>query len=125
MIVDSLRNCSSYESLHKDFAVVFDILKKIANDEITEKIVLVEDCIWVNAPSQMEETAQPKVFEAHKKFIDIHYIVSGAETFGYSNIDRLKSVKEYDEANDYELLDGNKDFVTLKSGDFCIVFPRI
>lgn len=124
MIVDSLNNFKLYEDLHKDFPKVFEVLNKIERGEITDKTVLVEDCVWVNDISEVKEINEPKVFEAHREFIDIHYIVSGIESFGYANIDTLKSIKAYDKDNDYELLDGDKDFITLKAGYFCIVFPQ-
>lgn len=124
MIVDSLNNSKLYENLHNDFQKVFEVLKEISQGKINDKTVLVENSVWINPPSEVKETTQPKVFEAHKDYIDIHYIISGEEEFGYSNIDRLKSVKEYDAVSDYELLDGDKDFITLKAGDFCIVFPQ-
>ena len=124
MIVDSLNNCALYESVHKDFKAVFEVLKKIAVGEIDEKVVLDEGNVWVNAPSVANIIDAPRVFEAHRDFIDIHYIVSGAETFGYANVDRLETIKEYDAVDDYEVLDGKQEFLTLKAGDFCIVFPQ-
>lgn len=123
MIVDSLRNCTLYETVHKDFAQVFDVLKTISADTESGKIVLNEGNVWVNAPSLTVVTETSKAFEAHKEFIDIHYIISGAEKFGYANKERLNVTKEYDKQGDYELLDGEANLITLKEGDFCIVFP--
>lgn len=123
MIVDSLKNCTLYENVHKDFEQVFDVLKTISADVQSEKIVLHEGNVWVNAPSLTVISETAKVFEAHKEFIDIHYIIAGAEMFGYANKERLSVTKEYDKQGDYELLDGEADLITLKEGDFCIVFP--
>ena len=50
---------------------------------------LIENCRW----------------EAHRKYIDIQYIVSGKEKMGYSNIKNMKEI-EYKE---------EKDFVDRKS----------
>lgn len=54
-----------------------------------------------------------RMFEAHRDFIDIHFILSGSEVFGYSNVDSLKLTKEYDQDADYLLLDGDRNLLTL------------
>ena len=123
MVVDSLNNCKLYEEIHKDFAKVFEAFKKIKAFE-TEKIILDEGNVWINAPAATNPTGEHKTFEAHRNFIDIHYIMSGSEAFGYSNIERLKTTKEYDQNKDCERLDGEQEFITLNEGDFCIVYPQ-
>lgn len=124
MIIDSLTNCSLYENVHKDFKAVFEVLKKIALGEVEEKVVLDEGNVWVFSPSVANVTGEPKPLEAHREFIDIHYVLAGCEKFGYANLVGLVTTKEYDSKDDYELLEGETDFVTLKAGDFCIVFPQ-
>ncbi len=124
MIVDSLNNCKLYESVHKDFSRVFEVLKRFSNEKNFYKIVLDEGNVWVNEPCLINVEIDSKLFEAHRNFIDIHYVISGTEAFGYSNIEYLEAVSEYDPEKDCELLDGKKEFITLKAGDFCVVFPQ-
>ena len=124
MITDSLNNCYLYENLHKDFKKVFEVLRKIADGEVSEKTVLEEGCVWVSAPAEAVIPEGLRMFEAHRDFIDIHYILSGTEVFGYSKVDSLKTTKEYDQDADYLLLDGDKNLLTLHAGDFCITFPQ-
>jgi YhcH/YjgK/YiaL family protein len=64
------------------------------------------------------------ISEAHKKYIDIHYCISGSEGIGYNDVPRLTPTTEYDEENDYLLLSGEYQKVVLHEGDFCIVFPE-
>lgn len=75
-------------------------------------------------PSDEDGAGNKKLFEAHRKYIDLHYILEGTEQFGYANIDTLKPVNEYSEADDYLLLDGEASRITLNKGDFAIVFPE-
>ena len=124
MITDSLSNCALYENVHKDLCKVFQVLQKNAMGEVTEKTVLDEGNVWINAPATVSIPEGHRVFEAHRDFIDVHYILSGSETFGYSNVDRLTTTREYDKEADYELLDGDKSLLVLKAGDFCIAFPQ-
>ena len=124
MIIDSVSNCALYENVHTDLRGVFQVLQKVATGEVTGKTVLDEGNVWVNAPATASIPEGIRVFEAHRDFIDVHYILSGSELFGYSNVDRLMTTKEYDEEGDYELLDGEKSLVVLNAGDFCIAFPQ-
>lgn len=124
MIADSLNNCYLYENIHKDFKKVFEVLRKISDGEVTERVVLEEGSAWVSAPAEAVIPEGIRMFEAHRDFIDIHFILSGSEVFGYSKVDSLKITKEYDKDADYLLLDGDKNLLTLHAGDFCITFPQ-
>ena len=123
MIVDSISNSSQYYSVHKCFKEVFEYLKELPQNADTGSFVLETDNVW-GSISVYLETGSKKVFEAHKNFIDIHYILSGEAKFGYCNIDRLRTTKSYDSKDDYELLEGESNVLHLKQGDFCIVFPQ-
>lgn len=120
MITGNIKDCEKYYGVHKDFEAVFECLKKISKD--SEKYVIKEGDAWVNAP--ITPKGNGKNFEAHKKFIDIHYIISGSEVFGYSEVNRLEVTKEFDVENDYELLTGKVNEIELLPGDFVITFPE-
>ena len=66
----------------------------------------------------------PRVFEAHRDYLDIHYVISGSECVGYSDIDKLTVEREYDAEGDYLLLRGEVNRLILSPGEFCIVFPE-
>lgn len=62
--------------------------------------------------------------ELHKKFIDVHYILSGCELIRYNYQDNLQIVKEYDEETDSFIAQGNLDsYVTLFPEDLAIIYP--
>ena len=62
--------------------------------------------------------------EAHKKYIDVHYMVSGAELAKQAFIDEV-AVNFYKEDDDYVAVTGNfnRSFV-LKEGDVFIAYPE-
>lgn len=123
MVIDSIGNFDQYTYLHKHFEKVFSFLKELKEDA-TGTTVLEEGNVWANVIEVKEIPQSVKVFEAHKKFIDVHYILSGEEKFGYANIDRLQTKQSYNEADDYELLEGEVNAILLKEGDFMITFPE-
>ena len=97
MITDVLKNAKDYEKVNKAFPEVFKVLASLHADSPEDKIVLDEGNVWV-AVNHFPETPDREevLFEAHRDFIDIHYIVSGEEVYGYENIDKLQSAIAYD-----------------------------
>ena len=127
MILANIKDAERYCTLNKSFPAVFEFLKTL-NTESTEGVV--SDDYRVNFSGKYIETADKnpdgteKSFEAHKKYIDIHYCISGSEGIGYADVATLTPTTEYDEENDYFLLSGDYQKVILHEGDFCIVFPE-
>lgn len=125
MIIDSLEHARKYYGVHKDFKDVFEFISQISSDTKSGKHVLREGEVWINmGKTPKVEKEDKSILEAHRNFIDIHFIFKGEEIFGYSNIDRLNVTKPYSEEGDYELLEGELQKFVLKAGDFCIVFPE-
>lgn len=124
MIIDSISNFDKYTSLHRDFEKVFSFLKELKEDAKEGTTILEEDNVWANVIEVQEMPQNVRVFEAHKTFLDIHYILSGEEKFGYANIDRLQTKQPYNAVDDYELLEGEINAISLKEGDFMITFPE-
>lgn len=67
-------------------------------------------------------------FEAHRKFVDIQFIVEGEEKIGYGKTSEFKEETEYDEEKDIIFLTPNEDtkteFVVLKEGEYAILMPQ-
>jgi biofilm protein TabA len=68
-----------------------------------------------------------KPAEAHRKNIDLQYLIYGEEKAGYADIrNPKKSQQIYDEKNDIELFSriDNESFITLKKGMYAVFFPQ-
>jgi YhcH/YjgK/YiaL family protein len=64
-------------------------------------------------------------FEAHKKYLDIQFIIEGKEKFAIDHIDRQDVKEEYDPNRDIMVLEGNVDSIfTMYPGDVMILFPE-
>lgn len=63
-------------------------------------------------------------YEAHRKYIDVQYMVAGTETMGFAPIQTLQTVDSYDTDKDFEMLSGEGCAVVVSSGEFCIFFPE-
>jgi YhcH/YjgK/YiaL family protein len=62
-------------------------------------------------------------WEAHRKYIDIQYVVGGIEHMGYANLAQLDA-GDYDESKDFLPLQGTGSFLLLPAGMFTLFMPE-
>jgi biofilm protein TabA len=62
-------------------------------------------------------------WEAHRRYIDLQYVVSGLERMGVAPIERLVVTESYQEERDIMWLSGSGDFLTFGAGQFMILWP--
>jgi YhcH/YjgK/YiaL family protein len=130
MIVDTLANHHLYTSLSVRLEKALSHLaatdfsqKAVGNYELDGKDIFV----IVNDYDTKPRETQP--FEVHQQYIDVQYVVSGEEEFGYLPLADQVPSKPYYEPHDYANFDyaSNKDdaaFIPLKAGMFAIFFPE-
>jgi YhcH/YjgK/YiaL family protein len=124
MIIDRLVNASIYTNLHPGYKLAFDFLQQA--DLVALPTGRVEiDGQWIYAMVQQYQTKQKEdgVWEAHRRYIDLQYVIQGSELLGYANIVRLAQ-GAYDESRDFLPLQGEGDFLTLAEGHFVILLPE-
>ena len=64
-------------------------------------------------------------WEAHRAYLDIHYILEGQENIAIDHIKRQKVIEEYDTDKDAVFLEGKvQTLVTMSPGDVMICFPE-
>jgi biofilm protein TabA len=82
----------------------------------------------VYALGQSYQTATPETirFEAHRKYIDLQYMVSGLECAGWAPLGLLQSATPYDESRDILLGTVAREDVTyirLAPGQLAVFYP--
>lgn len=71
------------------------------------------------------ESEEGRLYENHKVYIDIQFVLEGTETIRVTDVEDLTLSTNYDEDTDaalYELGDGTD--VKLAAGDFVILYPH-
>ncbi len=63
-------------------------------------------------------------WECHRNYIDIQYIAEGIEKIGFTHIDNMQVLTEYNPEKDVAILSGTGDYVTLTKGSYSIFFPE-
>ena len=125
MVTDSIKNRALYAGMHKYFREALEILASINEDTPTGKIVIDEGNAWVTVTHiESSEDKTGKDFEAHRDFIDIHYLASGEEIFGYGYLGDLEVTVPFDAARDCLFAKGHVNEIKLGNGEFIVTFPE-
>ena len=124
MIIDNLKNSETYYAMNSYFPDIFSKIKSITKTDIGKKFVLNEGVAWVSISATDYPPDGERQFEAHRNFLDIHFVLAGEESFAYADVDTLTPITEYNLQEDYVLLTGRGNEFTLRPGDFCIVYPQ-
>ena len=99
-----------------------DFTKK---DDDTYKIDS-KDFYYIITTYNTSNNIEEKSAEAHRKYIDLQYILYGEEKIGYSDYRNPKMLlTDYNEDNDTELFSRIEDegFFILKKGMYAVFFP--
>ena len=62
--------------------------------------------------------------EAHRKYMDIQYVVEGEEIMGWAPLEQLQLVGEFNEEGDIGRYDGQWEFIRIAAGNCYVVFPE-
>jgi YhcH/YjgK/YiaL family protein len=125
MIVDKLENGAYYYSLGARIQKAIEYLKNSSLSEIeVGKYQIEGDDIFALVSEYDTKSVETGLWEAHKRYIDIQYIIKGSEKIGYTSVENLKTTVEYDESKDILFGTANGDFVTLQQGMFMILAPQ-
>lgn len=123
MIVDTLKN-AEYYILSDSFKKAFDFLRTTDKEAIEcGKHTIDGESVYANV---VEYTTKDEgVFEAHRDYADIQFIVRGTEAMEYLNISNGTVKKEYTKEGDYALYeDSDKSSrLTVNAGEYAIFMP--
>ncbi len=123
MIKDNIKNAALYEAVHPAFPAAFAFLKEaIAHPKEVGRYELT-DGAFAFVQSYDGKSADQCKIEAHKKFIDIQCVVSGKEFFGVADLSTQTLYEDKFDEKDVAFYHGEVDLLTLRDGDFVIVFP--
>ena len=118
MIYDKIENIGRYP---------FDLGKILMNQSIdsfeTGKKEIEGDNLFSIGLQYETKSSEEGLWEAHRKYLDIHIILEGEENIQVSDISSMLPTTEY--VDDYQLFKGESSHVIhLVPGYFIILFPN-
>jgi YhcH/YjgK/YiaL family protein len=128
MILDKIENVHIYAKLGEGIARGLELLESGKLDVLEPGKHLIDGEDLYASVQEYEPKPQAEGrWEAHRKYIDIQYMVKGAEEMGCAMVDGLAGQEKYDEEKDVEFLAGKLEAGTaLRVGErmFAIFYPQ-
>ena len=124
MIIDRIGNSHLYYAVHPKFKRAFDYIHQINVDTIPAGRYEIDgEAMYALVQEYNTKLKELGTWEAHRRYIDLQYVVQGVEGIGYANINQLEQ-GEYDASRDFLPLHGEGDLVTVHSGSFVLLLPE-
>lgn len=124
MIIDKAENYKTYLGISKRIDKALELMKTVSTDTPCGKYeVMGDELYYIVSEPQMRKKEEGK-FEAHKKYIDLQYMLRGGEYMVYSPLDKLKLDEVRPESEDCTFYTGEGVAVKADAGSFYMVFPQ-
>jgi YhcH/YjgK/YiaL family protein len=122
MIIDQIERANSYAYLGEGFEKAMNFLYDHRNGDLELGRYEISDDDYAMVQSYETKPIEECHFEAHKRYIDVQYSISGSEGISWALTDHLHQA-DYDEKKDFIRLEGKGDIFPLTAGNFFILFP--
>ena len=123
MIFDKIENIKNYSEIPPSVADFILTLNK--NHPVGRVELSADGKMYANIDEYMTKPLANCRFEAHKKYIDIQFLLSGEEIIETAFTDELEITEPYDENRDVMFLKDTEDktVLHLKKGYFAMFYP--
>lgn len=127
MILDRLEQADLYNRINPRFKKAFAFLRSGGLGDIPDGRHEIDgDDIYAVIVHGTCRPADQAELEIHRKYIDVHYIISGQDQIGWKNLKLCKnSTAPYDAESDGELFhDTASVWLAVNLGEFAVFFPE-
>ncbi len=125
MILDTLANWRLYEGL-SELRHAFEFLGKGGFDQGASRIEIDGSRLFALPQTYTPKALAEGRFEAHRRYADIQYVISGAEMMGYAPLEALAVETPYDGEKDIEFYHKPEAFsrLVVAGGSFAVFYPQ-
>lgn len=125
MIFDSIQNKENYRNFPELYQALCFLSQLNEGDMPEPGTVLIPDRLFCNPVTLTSKPEEECIYEAHRNYSDVHYIVSGIERIATADVTSLRTKTPYVQDKDIEFLTGPADgYYDLKPGQFMVCFPH-
>ena len=119
MIFDVLENAYRYQGLGGRLDRAFENLRNTDYSGYEPgKYEIDGENIFALVSEYETRGKESSQFEAHRKYVDLQYMIGGEEWVGYAPLQEHVPSREYDDEHDYALYPGDASFVRFSAGMF-------
>lgn len=123
MIFGKIEDLYLYKGLSENLAKGINFLLNFDTTQPDGKYEVDGENIYLLVSTGHTKPAEKPVYEAHRKYIDLQYIVKGEEDTGFVPLANCSNVVPYDEKSDCLFIKGDGSEVKVSAGEFYIAFP--
>jgi biofilm protein TabA len=126
VIIDTLDGARRYFPLHPLFARAFEMLGSAGLPSLgTGKHLLEGDRLYLMIALDEGRGTERAVLEAHRKYIDIQFVIEGTDMIGWKPVSECAHVSQpYDASKDVELYGGGPlSWNPVTGTAFAVYFP--
>jgi biofilm protein TabA len=128
MILDTLDQADQYTAISPRFKKAFDFLKKVNSDTPVGRYDIDGEEIFAFVQNHSTRYLDKCQYEAHRKYIDLHYMVRGRELVYWAPLPLLEDhvtfpFSEEDDAALYSVIPEGMSY-GLREGEFTLLFPQ-
>ena len=124
MILDRIENKNAYKEM-PDLYAVLCALEKAGTTLPDSRIVLDGERLFINPVSMTTKPVEECLYEAHRKYADVHYILSGVECISTQDVTLLQTAVAFDAEKDVGFFCGQEaNTVHLQPGWFLVCLPH-
>lgn len=126
MVIDKLENLPMYFSLHPDMEKAYEFLKAFyENPGELRRYDLNDQGLFVNAETYTTKPAEGREAEAHRKYVDLQFVVSGQEQIGIAPLETATPAGDFSEERDIGFYTCKyTQWAQLRSGWFALIWPH-
>lgn len=128
MIYGKISDSARYEGINRHLGRLFKFVRENDLSKFpTQRIVLDGDNLFINMAEAELKSAGDQKLEVHRKYIDVHFPLTGEEICGITHINDLSvgSDAPFNEEDDFALYNEKaRNYITVRPGEFYIVFPE-
>ncbi len=109
--------------------MLYQALNHLASLDLSAKELsgdsLIPEKLFYNPVQLVSKPEEDCIYEAHRNYIDVHYILEGTERIGTADLTSLSTATPYSFEKDIEFLTGVADgYYNLSPGNFMVCFPN-
>ena len=125
MVFGNVRDLKDYGYLEEEVLKCFAYAKEhdlLAFEKGSHEIE--GDNLFVNIVEYKTTTPEERFWEAHRQYLDLHFMLRGPEQIDVNFIDNMEQ-KDFVEKDDFLPLEGESNsHVVLTEGDFLLCYPK-
>ncbi len=124
MILDHLDHAGMYEAVHPLFGKAFAFLREHQADDLPVGRYEICDGVYAMVQNPALVPVEQGKWEAHRQYIDIQYLKTGAEGIGIAPLSSLTETVPYSPEKDIAFYAGEGSLCRVSQGEYMILYPH-